>query len=116
MSEDRWSLSGKVALVTGAGRGLGLGCAHALAEAGAAVLAVARTAEEVEQAAAAITAAGGTARAHVADVTDERQVAGAVARRRRAGRPARVRELRRHQPPGPGRATTRWRTGTRCST
>ena len=78
MSDDRWSLFGKVALVTGAGRGLGLGCAHALAEAGAAVLAVARTAEEVEQAAAEITAAGGVARAHVADVTDEAQVAAAV--------------------------------------
>jgi len=78
MTEDRWLLSGKVALVTGAGRGLGLGCAHALAEAGAAVLAVARTAEDVEQVAADITAAGGIARAHVADVTEERQVADAV--------------------------------------
>ena len=78
MSEDRWSLSGKVALVTGAGRGLGLGCAHTLAQAGAAVLAVARTADEVEQAAAEITAAGGTARAFAADVTDEAQVAAAV--------------------------------------
>lgn len=78
MSPDRWSLAGSVALVTGAGRGLGLGCAQALAEAGAAVLLVARTGAEVEAAAADIVAAGGTARAHAADVTDEDQVAGLV--------------------------------------
>jgi NAD(P)-dependent dehydrogenase (short-subunit alcohol dehydrogenase family) len=76
---DRWSLHGRVALVTGAGRGLGLACARALAEAGAAVLLVARTADEVEAGAAAIVAAGGVAGAHVADVTDESQMAGIVA-------------------------------------
>ena len=79
MSADRWSLEGTVALVAGGGRGIGLGCAHALAEAGAAVLLVARTEAEVEAAAAEIGAAGGAAHAHVADVTDEAQVAGAVA-------------------------------------
>jgi NAD(P)-dependent dehydrogenase (short-subunit alcohol dehydrogenase family) len=76
---DRWSLDGRVALVAGGGRGLGLGCAHALADAGATVLVAARTADEVEAAAAAITAAGGDARPHVADVTDEAQVADLVA-------------------------------------
>ena len=79
MSDDRWSLAGQVALVTGAGRGLGLGCAQTLAEAGATVLAVARTADEVERGGGEITAAGGTARAFAADVTDEEQVAAAVA-------------------------------------
>ena len=79
MSEVRWRLDGRVALVTGAGRGLGLGCAHALARAGAEVVLVARTPVELEAAAAAIADAGGTAHAHVADVTDEQQVAGAVA-------------------------------------
>ncbi len=78
MTEERWSLEGRVALVTGAGRGLGLGCAQTLAEAGADVLLVARTAVEVEEAAAAIAATGGSARAHAADVTDEAQVAAAV--------------------------------------
>jgi NAD(P)-dependent dehydrogenase (short-subunit alcohol dehydrogenase family) len=43
------------------------------------VLLVARTAAEVEAAAAEIEAEGGTARAHAADVTDEAAVAGAVA-------------------------------------
>jgi NAD(P)-dependent dehydrogenase (short-subunit alcohol dehydrogenase family) len=62
---ERWSLEGRAAIVIGAGRGLGEGCARALAEAGAKVLAVSRTGSEVEALAAEI---GGDA--HVADVTD----------------------------------------------
>lgn len=85
MSGDRWSLGGRVALVTGAGRGLGLGCARTLAEAGASVLLVARTLPEIEDAAAAIVAAGGAAHAHAADVTDEAQVAAAVQAARELG-------------------------------
>jgi NAD(P)-dependent dehydrogenase (short-subunit alcohol dehydrogenase family) len=79
VSVDRWALDGRVAVVTGAGRGLGLGCATTLAKAGAAVLLAARTRAEVEAAAAEIVAAGGTAVAHVADVTDPEQVAGMLA-------------------------------------
>jgi NAD(P)-dependent dehydrogenase (short-subunit alcohol dehydrogenase family) len=75
-----WSLEGRLALVTGAGRGLGRGCALELARAGAEVLCVARTAEEIEQVAQEIRADGGTAWAHAADVTDEHQVAAAVRR------------------------------------
>jgi len=45
---DRFRLDGKVAIVTGAGRGIGAGCALAFAELGAAVVLAARTREQVE--------------------------------------------------------------------
>ena len=63
-------LDGRRALVTGAGGGIGLAAAAALAEAGAAVTLVARTAATVEAGAAAIRAAGGSGEAAVLDVTD----------------------------------------------
>ncbi|MFM5931324.1 MAG: SDR family NAD(P)-dependent oxidoreductase [Novosphingobium sp.] len=60
-------LDGKRALVTGAGRGIGLAAAKALADAGAEVTLAARTAREIEDAAEAI---GQGARAAVLDVSD----------------------------------------------
>ena len=66
---------GKLVVVTGASRGLGLGCAQAFAARGAEVLMVARGADELEQAAASIRAAGGQARALPCDVTDAAAVA-----------------------------------------
>jgi NAD(P)-dependent dehydrogenase (short-subunit alcohol dehydrogenase family) len=63
-------LDGKRALVTGGGRGLGLAAAGALADAGAHVTLAARTATEIEEAAAAIRARGQNADALVLDVTD----------------------------------------------
>ncbi len=57
-------------MVTGAGRGIGLALAAALAEAGAEVTLVARTGDEVAAAADAILAAGGRAEATSLDVAD----------------------------------------------
>lgn len=63
-------LDDKRALVTGAGRSIGLAAAAALAEAGAHVTLCARTAKEIEQAAAAIRQRGGNAEPLVLDVTN----------------------------------------------
>jgi NAD(P)-dependent dehydrogenase (short-subunit alcohol dehydrogenase family) len=74
-------LDGRRALVTGAGRGLGLACAAALAEAGADVWLAARSAGEVQAAARALCERGDRAHALVLDVTDSAAVARAVAER-----------------------------------
>jgi len=72
-------LDGRRALVTGGGRGIGLAAASALAEAGAHLTLAARTAQEIEDAAAAIRARGQKAEALVLDVTDIEAVRRAVA-------------------------------------
>lgn len=63
-------LDGLTAVVTGAGRGIGEGCALALAEAGASVVAISRTGEELAAVVERIHASGGTARAVIGDVTE----------------------------------------------
>ncbi len=63
-------LDGRRAVVTGAGRGIGLALTAALAEAGAAVTLVARSTQEITEAASAIVAAGGVAEAAVLDVSN----------------------------------------------
>ena len=63
-------LDGKRALVTGAGRGLGLAAASALADAGAHVTLAARTTKEVDEASAAIRARGQKAEPLTLDVRD----------------------------------------------
>ena len=67
-------MSVRVAVVTGAGRGIGRGCAIALAESGADVVAIARTRREVESVAEEVEALGRGARAVVCDVTDARRL------------------------------------------
>jgi len=69
-----FDLTGRVALITGGSRGLGAQAAQALASAGAAVAICGRTEPDLSRVAAAISAAGGTALAIVADVTDEAAV------------------------------------------
>ncbi len=63
-------LEGRVALVTGASRGLGEGVARALAAAGAGVMLAARDGAAVAAVAQAITEAGGRARSMACDVSD----------------------------------------------
>ena len=63
-------LDGRRALVTGAGRGIGLAAAAALGEAGADVCLISRTGSEIEEAVEAIRAAGGTADTLVLDVLE----------------------------------------------
>lgn len=65
-----FDLAGRRALVTGAGRGIGLAAAAALAQAGAQVTLAARSLGEVEAAAEAIRVEGGKAGALALDVTD----------------------------------------------
>jgi NAD(P)-dependent dehydrogenase (short-subunit alcohol dehydrogenase family) len=64
------SLRGKVAIVTGASRGIGAATARAFADAGAAVALAARSEHELTELAAAIDAAGGRAIAVPTDVGD----------------------------------------------
>ena len=73
-------LDGQRALVTGAGRGIGAACAHALAQAGAEVWVAARTADEVRAVADAIGHDGGSATPLSFDVTDSAAVSDAVGR------------------------------------
>lgn len=67
---DKFRVDGKVALVTGAGRGIGRASALALAEAGADVVVAARTADQVESVAEAARAFGVRAEPVVFDVME----------------------------------------------
>ncbi len=68
------SLAGRVALITGASRGLGKNIALALGGAGAELALVARDKEKLAETAAQVRAAGGTAEVFLADVSSEPQV------------------------------------------
>ena len=68
-------LTGNVAIITGAGSGVGRATAIALAKAGAIPVLVGRTREPLEETASLIANAGGTSLAIPADVTDEAAVA-----------------------------------------
>ena len=70
MLADRFRVTDRVAIVTGAGRGIGAACARALAEFGADVAITARTETQLREVAADVEAAGRRALVFPADVSD----------------------------------------------
>jgi NAD(P)-dependent dehydrogenase (short-subunit alcohol dehydrogenase family) len=75
--KENMRLFGKVAAVTGAGRGLGRAIALSLAKQGAKVALLSRTLAEVKQVAQEIEADGGQARAYFCDVADAASISAA---------------------------------------
>jgi len=75
---ERFRVDGKVAIVTGAGRGIGAGCALALAEAGADVVLTARTEEQLHAVAKEVDALGRRAVVVAADANDTDALAALV--------------------------------------
>lgn len=71
---ERFRMTDRVVVITGAGRGIGRGIALAFAEMGAHVVAAARTEAEIEATAASVRALGGRALPVRCDVTDPAQL------------------------------------------
>ena len=78
-TNNPFALDGQVSLVTGGNTGIGLGLAHGLAAAGAAVAIWGRDGEKNEQAAAELRTHGQRVEAFVCDVSNENEVAHAFA-------------------------------------
>ena len=75
---DRFSLSDRAAIVTGAGRGIGAATALALAEAGADVVIAARTKEQLEEVASGVAERGRRAAVAPCDLSDTDNLTGLV--------------------------------------
>jgi 7-alpha-hydroxysteroid dehydrogenase len=75
---DRFSLTDRAAIITGAGRGIGAATALALAEAGADVVIAARTKEQLEEVAAGVAERGRRAAVVPCDLSDTDNLSGLV--------------------------------------
>lgn len=75
---DKYNLTGRVAVITGGGRGIGLACAEALAQMGARIVILERDAAIAADGVAKLVAQGAKAEWRLVDVTDERAVAAAA--------------------------------------
>ncbi|MFH0975042.1 MAG: 3-oxoacyl-ACP reductase family protein [Spirochaetota bacterium] len=74
MEDVKFNLTGRTAIVTGGGKGIGRAIALGLAASGASVVAASRTKAELESVVQEITKAGGKAVSVVADLTDNEQL------------------------------------------
>lgn len=79
MIKDKFSLTGKVALVTGAAYGIGFAIAECYAQAGAKIAFNCRSKEHLERALEAYQAKGIAAKGYICDVTEEAQVTAMIA-------------------------------------
>jgi NAD(P)-dependent dehydrogenase (short-subunit alcohol dehydrogenase family) len=75
---SRAELAGKIAVITGAGTGIGEAIAHAFVREGASVLVVGNPAQAVESVAAELRAQGGDAHAFAGDLSDDKVAAAAI--------------------------------------
>ena len=85
MTDSIFDLTGKMAVITGGGTGLGKQFAHVLSKAGATVVLCARRVEKLEEAVAEINDAGGKAHCCAMDVTDAASIAAAFDQAERYG-------------------------------
>lgn len=76
---DKYNLAGRIAVITGGGRGIGHACAEALAEAGARIVLLERDEAAAGESAAILAAAGAEVSWHLVDVTDPAALATAAA-------------------------------------
>lgn len=90
MTQERFRLDNEIAVITGGGRGIGLACAEALADAGARIILIERDDAVGAEGIAALAARGFAAELHSGDVTDSArmtEIAGSLAN---AGTPATI--------------------------
>jgi NAD(P)-dependent dehydrogenase (short-subunit alcohol dehydrogenase family) len=87
---EKYDLKGRVAVVTGAGQGIGLACAQALGEAGAKVVVADMLSDRVEAAVGQLSALGIAAVGAALDVTESKQVDEVAARVAREHGPAHI--------------------------